>query len=123
MSRAEWLRKRLDASVAQGIGQWMDVLKDGEFGQGIFAFDNGTAVRIFEDGLTYGKDPVRKIRYNQIVGLELLDLRALMHAQKAPDRHVQMTVNTAAGQHILDLPLFHYTALAGILNAIATDGK
>ena len=105
MSRTEWLRKRFTACVAQGMGRWTDGSEDSQLGRGIYIYDVGTKVQIFEAGLMYGDGALRKIQYDKMTGLVMLNLVALMHAQKVPDQPVELTIETSAEVHVLLFPL------------------
>jgi hypothetical protein len=62
-----------------------------------------------------------KVRYEDITGVDLLNLPALLKAQKAPEQPVQFTVRTVTGSHALRVHLYLYSSLSGTLNALAHE--
>jgi hypothetical protein len=118
MSRAVWIRKRFAASVAQGLGSWMDQLEDPSLGHGIFLWSGNPTVQIFENGFRYDGKLELKVRYDEIIGVDLLDLHSLMAAQRAPEQSVELAVLTARGRFVLRVPLLLYTSLSGMLSHV-----
>jgi len=123
MSRAEWVRERFGASISQGIGFGIQAASDPTFGGGIYAWDDGAALRVFENGFTYDGSEQYRFRYDELTDLELLDLRALMKAQRAPQEPVEFAVVTAEGRRVLRLPLLVYTTLSSVLDAIVRGDR
>ena len=122
MERSESIRKHFEASVAQGLGSWAEQSEDPVLGTAVFSWSGEPTVQVFEDGFIYSGKPALKLRYDELVGLDLLDLRSLMKAQKAPKESVEFAVTTSEGRHALLVPLFLYTTLSGLLNAML-DGR
>lgn len=121
MSRIVWLRKRFEASVEQGLGVWMGGVENSDMGRAVFTWHGQPSVQIFENGFTYGEGSVLKINYEDLVGLDLLDLRSLMMAQRMPSQEVEFSVRTRNGNYLLRVPLLLYTTLSGVLNTIVGD--
>jgi hypothetical protein len=123
MLRIAWLRKRFEAPVDQGLGEWMGSVENSDLGGAVFAWHGQPSVQVFENGFTYGEGPVLKIRYEDLVGLDLLDLRSLMMAQRVPSQEVEFSVSTRSGNYLLRVPLLLYTTLSGVLNAIVGENN
>jgi len=96
----------------------MDTAADPVLGAGVFRSAGEPPVEVFEQGFTYAGDRPLKVRYDDIVGLDLLDLRGLMKATRVPDEPVEFGVTTAEGSHRLRVHLFLYTTLSAFLNTL-----
>jgi hypothetical protein len=122
MSRAEWLRKRFEASVEQGIGSVMKPNEEHDLGCGIFSWDAGPTLRVFERGFTYDDGTEHwHFRYDELTDLDLLDLRALMEAQKTPHGLVEFAVMTNDERRQLRLPLMVYTTFSSVLDSLPRE--
>jgi hypothetical protein len=121
-STPDRLKMRFQASVAQGLGRWLDG-SDRDLGDGIFSWNGAPSLQVYERGLVCGGDSGWRVRFDEIADLKFLSLRELMIAGKNPQVPVEVSLVTAQGPLDLRIPLYHYTTLASFLPDVVRPAR
>ena len=125
MDRIErWIKQRLAAAVAAGLGQWTDS-PGSAIGRPIYHVTAGPVMLVLSElGFTYtGPTLSLECRYDEVEAIKLASLVEVMrcHGDLSKILTIEVTRRGAPAHYALQLPLRVYSSVATVLARIVKE--